>query len=60
MLSKNDLIFLGASIIINADVKRNGIQFVTDNGINRAIALSEKLFKDVFKDDNSKDEMILG
>ena len=60
MLSKNDLIFLGASIIINADVNRNGIQFVTDNGINRAIALSEKLFKDVFKDDNSKDEMILG
>lgn len=60
MLSKNDLIFLGAAVIINADVKRNGIQFVTDNGINRAIALSEKLFKDVFKDDNSKDEMILG
>ena len=60
MLSKNDLIFLGAAIIINADVNRNGIQFVTDNGINRAIALSEKLFKDVFKDDNSKDEMILG
>lgn len=60
MLSKNDLIFLGASIIINGDVNRNGIQFVTDNGINRAIALSEKLFKDVFKDDNSKDEMILG
>lgn len=60
MLSKNDLIFLGAAIIINADVSRNGIQFVTNNGINKAVELSSKLFKDVFKDDNSKDEMILG
>jgi hypothetical protein len=60
MLSKNDLIFLGAAIIINGDVNRNGIQFVTKNGIDKAIELSSKLFKDIFKDDNSKDEMILG
>lgn len=60
MLSKNDLIYLGAAIIINGDVNRNGIQFVTKNGIDKAIELSSKLFKDIFKDDNSKDEMILG
>lgn len=59
MLSKNDLIFLGASIILGADANRNGIQFATNNGINKAVELSSKLFNNIFKDDNSKDEMIL-
>jgi len=59
MLSKNDLIFLGASIIIGADVNRNGVQFSTNNSISKAIELSSKLFDNIFKDDNSKDEMIL-
>lgn len=58
MLSKEDLIYLGTVFMISGESAKNGVSYVGDYDINKALDLSKKIFNKVFCGDNKEVIMI--